>query len=109
MMSILKLDDEGPITSSEKAVLIRQTERVVHVWNKGALYSTAAFFVSCASVWPFFTGYPLHKYWAGLGRYLLLLSMVLLLPWVICVVIAGQMQIELRKLRNKPTVENPSK
>jgi hypothetical protein len=47
-----------------------------------AIYSTVAFFLSCCSVIPFLYGHSLHEYWDVLGKYLVMLSMGLLLPFL---------------------------
>lgn len=44
--------------------------------------------MSCAAVYPFLKGHVLHSHWQSFGKYLVLLSMFLLLPFVICTGIA---------------------
>jgi hypothetical protein len=51
--------------------------------RRKAIYATLAFLLSCSSVVPFLYGHSLHKYWDAFGKYLVLLSMGLLLPFVI--------------------------
>ena len=66
----------------------QQAQRLVRLWNRRALYAGAAFLLSCAAVYPFLAGHALHSYWEAFGKYLVLLSMFLLVPFVICVGIA---------------------
>ena|ERR1017187_567605 len=61
---------------------VRGAKRLVRHRTKWAIYTTAAFLLSCASVVPFFRGFPLHAYWESFGKFFLLLSMSLLLPFV---------------------------
>jgi hypothetical protein len=91
--------DQAPLSKEETAALIESAKVWLRVWKKRALYSTTAFFLSCACVVPFLDGYPLHAYWNSFGKYLVLLSMALLLPFVLCVVVAIQVWIDLRNLR----------
>ncbi|MGB8479991.1 MAG: hypothetical protein WCE63_14345 [Acidobacteriaceae bacterium] len=85
--SVYNIDEPSP--SQEEIAGARQDAvEYLHIWKKRALYATAAFFLSCAAVSLFLKGFPLHVYWESFGRYLLLLSMALLLPFVACVGIA---------------------
>ena len=79
---------EGSISKEELAGATHDATEYLELWKKRALYATFAFFLSCVSVAPFLYGYPLHAYWESFGRYLLLLSMALLVPFVVCVGIA---------------------
>jgi hypothetical protein len=83
--------DQAPLSKEETAALIESAKVWLRVWKKRALYSTTAFFLSCASV-AVFWHYPF-------GGYLILVSMALLLPFVLCVVVAIQVWIDLRNLR----------
>ena len=76
--------DEAPLSEEELAAAKQEARETLQRWKKRAFYSTAAFLLSCASVAPFLYGHPLHTYWGALGRYLVLLSMGLLIPFVIC-------------------------
>jgi len=60
-------------------------QRLVILWDRRALYATLAFALSCASVVPFLAGHTLHAYWDSFGKYLVLVSMALLIPSVACV------------------------
>jgi hypothetical protein len=51
--------------------------------RRRAIYATLAFLLSCSSVVPFLYGHFLHKYWDVFGKYLVLLSMGLVVPFVI--------------------------
>jgi hypothetical protein len=54
------------------------------LWRRRAFIATFLFFLSCASVVPFLAGHSLHSYWNVVGKYLVLLSMALLLGFVYC-------------------------
>ena len=74
-------------------------QRSFQTQKKWALCFTAAFFLSCASVYPFLYGHPLHVYWEHFGKYLVLLCMALLVPFVVSVMGAINSWIYLRKAR----------
>jgi hypothetical protein len=95
---IYKMDQPKP-SKEERAGARKDTEEYLRVWKKRALYSTVTFFLSCASVAPFLYGHPLHAYWNSFGRYLVLLSMALLIPFVICVGVAINSWFFLRALK----------
>jgi len=80
--------DEGSFSKKELAGARQDAKEYLHLWKNRAFYATGAFFLSCASVSPFLYGHPLHAYWDSFGRYLVLLSMALLIPFVICVGVA---------------------
>jgi hypothetical protein len=96
--SIYNIDEPNP-SEAEISGARQDTAEYLHIWKKRALYTTAAFFLSCAVVSLFLKGSPLHVYWESLGRYLLLLSMALLLPFVACVGIAINSWFFLRALK----------
>src|SRR5579884_2313531 len=72
-----------PPSQEAREEAIRDAKGFFTIWKKRALYSTGAFVLSCVSVWPFLYGYPLHIYWNDFGKYLVLLSMALLIPFVV--------------------------
>jgi hypothetical protein len=43
-----------------------------------------AFLLSCAAVYPFLKGHPLHEYWESFGKYLVLVSMAMLVMFAMC-------------------------
>lgn len=92
---------EGPLSNEEWEGARHDAEEFLRLWRNRALFSTVAFFLSCASVSPFLYGHPLHAYWESIGKYLVLLSMALLIPFVICVGIAINSWFILRKLRKR--------
>jgi hypothetical protein len=64
---------------------IRQYAReCIGLWRKRALYSTIALLLSCALVYPFLEGHLLHRYWESFGKYLIIVSMTLLVIFVYC-------------------------
>jgi hypothetical protein len=91
--------NEVPLSKEEVAAVIQEASGYLRVWKKRALYSAVAFLLSCASVAPFLDGEPFHAYWNSFGKYLVVLSMALLLPFVLCVVVATQVWFDLRTIR----------
>lgn len=73
---------EGPPNNEELAELRQYAGKRIRLWRKRALYSTLALTLSCASVYPFLAGHALYEHWDSLARYLVLLSMGLLLVFV---------------------------
>jgi hypothetical protein len=77
-------DAKQPPTADELVELRQYAEATIRFWRKRGLYATSAFLLSCASVYPFLAGHAFHSYWNSVGRYLVLLSMGLLLVFVLC-------------------------
>jgi hypothetical protein len=98
MRSIYHMDQPNP-SKEERAGAKQDAVEYLRLWKKRAIYATAAFLLSCASVAPFLYGHPLHAYWNSFGRYLVLLSMALLIPFVICVGVAINSWFFLRALK----------
>lgn len=90
---------QAPPSKAERVGARQGAEEYLLVWRRRALYSTGAFFLSCASVSIFLEGHPLHIYWESFGKYLVLLSMALLVPFVICVGAAINSWFFLRALK----------
>src|SRR5579863_4355638 len=63
---------------------INQARDRLRLWKSRSLYSLVLLFLGCAAVVPFLYGYPLHTYWESFGKYLVLLSMGLLVVAVYC-------------------------
>jgi hypothetical protein len=97
MNSIYDLN-EAPLTREELEAARQKARLVLQLWKRRAAYSTVAFILSCASVTPFLYGFPLHAHWDSFGKYLVLLSMGLLLPFVVCVGIAISSWIHVREM-----------
>jgi hypothetical protein len=87
-----------PYRRKDVAAAIRGGWRFQRLQTKRALYATAAFLLSCACVALFLQGSPLHGYWESFGKYLVLLSMGLLIPCVIFVGIAIQVWFNVRSM-----------
>jgi hypothetical protein len=80
--------EETPDTRESVEAAKEQARQLAKLWNRRAAFATIAFVASCAVVYPFLAGHALHRYWDSLGKYLLLLTMALLVPFVMCVGIA---------------------
>jgi hypothetical protein len=77
--------DSNPDGKEELAAFKQDAKKLLRRRTKRATYATAAFLLSCASVTPFLAGFPLHAYWESFGKFFLLLSMTLLLPFVVLI------------------------
>jgi hypothetical protein len=97
MSSIYKMDEPRP-DKKELAGARQDAKDLLRIWKKRALYATTAFFLSCASVSPFLYGHSLHIYWDSFGKYLVFLSMALLIPFVVSVGLAINSWIFLRNV-----------
>lgn len=98
MASIYNLH-EPPLTEEDLRAKRERAMQLFGIWKARASISTAAFFLCCASVLPFLEGHFLHVYWYSFGKYLVLLSMALLIPFLICVGIAINSWVYLRNLQ----------
>lgn len=75
---------EDPL-SEDELVAVRQNAWLrLSLWRRRGLYSTVALILSCACVYPFLEGHPLHSHWESFGKYLLFLPMGLLLVFLYC-------------------------
>lgn len=99
MSSNHDLDDESFPSREELAGARKDAEEYLHLWQRRALYSTVAFILSCAAVYPFLYGHSLHAHWESFGKYLIFLSMALFIPFVISMGIAINSWISLRNVR----------
>jgi uncharacterized membrane protein len=77
--------DERPLSKHELTKAKQNAKRLLRSRTKQAAYATAVFFLSCAAVSLFLVGHSLHVYWDAFGKYLVLLSMGLLIPFLIYV------------------------
>lgn len=77
----------------------QDAEDDLRLWRKRAYYSAAAFILSCAATYPFLYGHSLYVYWDSFGKYLVILSTALFLPFVICVGITISCWMSLRNVR----------
>jgi hypothetical protein len=77
-------DSESPLGDQEMLEVRQYAKEHICLWRRRSIYSTVALLLSCASVYPFLKGHPLHQYWKSFGRYLVLLSMAMLVVFVLC-------------------------
>lgn len=91
--------NEEPLSKDEVAEIRANAKQFLRKQNRRALIATGTFVASCASVAPFLAGNPLHRYWETIGKYLLLVSMGLLVPFLVCVGWAWNAWIYVRDLR----------
>lgn len=93
------LDKYAAPSEEERAGAKQDAEEYLRLWKKRALCATLAFFLSCVAVSLFLEGGPLHDRWESFGKYLLLLSMALLIPFVVCVGVTINSWFLLRALK----------
>jgi hypothetical protein len=74
--------DDPPYTPEEIAQVRPHAQARLRRCLKQLGYSGLAFFFSCSAVVPFLYGHSLHAHWESFGKYLVLLSMGLLIPFV---------------------------
>jgi hypothetical protein len=73
-----------PESEEEIAEVKQNAKGWLSLWLKRLGYSGMAFFLSCSSVVPFLYGHSLHAHWETFGKYLVLLSMGLGIPFIYC-------------------------
>jgi len=98
MSSTHNMDQPNP-SKEERPGAKQNAVEYLSLWKKQALYASGALLLSSASVSPFLYGHPLHAYWESFGKYWVLLSMALLIPFVVCVGIAINSWFFLRALK----------
>lgn len=76
--------DAHPLSADEIEAVRQNARQRLALWKRRGIYSTVIFFVSCACVFPFLEGHFLHTYWDSFGKYLILVSLALLLVFVYC-------------------------
>jgi hypothetical protein len=87
------------LTKEEIAEVKPIAKERLRLWLKRLGYSGMTFFLSCSAVVPFLYGHSLHAHWESFGKYLVLLSMGLLIPFVICAGTTFSAWILLRDLK----------
>jgi len=77
-------DSESPLSGREMLALRQYAREHIGLWRRRSIYSAVAFLLSCAGVYPFLKGHPLHGHWESFGKYLVLVSMFTLVVFVMC-------------------------
>ena len=77
-------DSESPLSEQEMLEVRDYAKERIGLWRRRSMCATVALLLSCASVYPFLEGHPLHHHWESLGKYLVLLSMAMLVVFVWC-------------------------
>jgi hypothetical protein len=77
-------DSEVPLTDEELTEVRQSAGKVIEYWRIRFRLSAVALLLSCAFVYPFLKGHSLHRYADVFGKYLILLSMALLVVFVLC-------------------------
>jgi hypothetical protein len=98
MNSIFEADD-SPSSGEELAAVRQNAEERLRFWRQRSVLSGLALLVSCLSVSMFLTGHSLHAYWESFGKYLVYLSMGLLLAFLYCTLLFWGARTALRDLR----------
>lgn len=91
--------DEKPLSSEEIEEIRHFADNLLRKQKKRAFIATVSFIGSCLAVAPFLAGNPLHQYWETVGKYILLLSMGLLIPFLVCVGWAWSAWVYVRDVR----------
>jgi hypothetical protein len=91
--------DEKPLSLEEIEEIRHHANNLLGKQKKRAVIATICFIASCSAVVPFLAGNPLHRYWETVGKYILLLSMGLLIPFGICVGWAWSAWVYVRDVR----------
>jgi hypothetical protein len=87
--------------SSEREAVERNARVRLEVWKKRALYSTVAFLLSCAIVYPFVDGRKISAQGEAVKQGLLLLSLGLLLVFLYCTLLLWGAWRSLRDLESE--------
>jgi hypothetical protein len=77
-------DAESPLSDEELSEVRQYAMEQIAVWRRRSLYSTAALVLTCALIYPFLAGHPLHAHWDSFGKYLIFVAMALLIVFVLC-------------------------
>lgn len=77
-------DAESPLSDEEMSDVRQYAAERIAVWRRRSLYSTAALVLTCAFIYLFLAGHPLHAYWESFGKYLIFAAMALLVVFVLC-------------------------
>jgi hypothetical protein len=77
-------DAESPLSDEELSEVRQYAMEQIAVWRRRSLYSTAALVLTCALIYPFLAGHPLHAHWESFGKYLIFVAMALLIVFVLC-------------------------
>jgi membrane protease YdiL (CAAX protease family) len=97
-------DSENPLSDQEMLEVKQFAEEHIGLWRKRSIYSPVALLLSCATVYPFLKGHPLHEYWEPFGKYLVLLSMAMLVVLVLCIGFFCSAWQALQRYGEAPTV-----
>src|ERR1700739_77132 len=77
-------DSESPLSDQEMLEVRQYAKKHIGRWRRRSICATVALLLSCASVYPFLEGHPLHQYWGSFGKYPVLRSMAMLVVVVVC-------------------------
>jgi hypothetical protein len=78
------LDSDGPLSDQEMLEVQQYAKERISLWRRRSIRSIVAFLLSCLGTYPFLQGHPLHEYWGAFGKYLVLVSMAMLVVFVFC-------------------------
>jgi hypothetical protein len=77
-------DSEDPLSDQEMLEVQQYAKEHIGLWRRRSICSIVALVLSCSGVYPFLKGHPLHEYWGAFGKYLVLVSMAMLVVFVFC-------------------------
>ena len=94
---------ESPLSDDELVAVKQNAQMRLRLWQRRALYSTGAFVLSCALVYPFVDGRQLSAQGEAIKQGLLLLSLALLLVFLYCTLLLWGAWRLLRDLKSGRT------
>jgi hypothetical protein len=99
-MTLSEYINEEPLSEEDVAEVRKVAKTRIKVCQRRAFYSIVALLLNCAVVYPFLEGHQYHNYWESFGKYLVLLSMALLVVSVYCVALFWSAWQALRDFEN---------
>jgi hypothetical protein len=79
MDTIYDMSEEEPSSKKDIAEIRGQATEYLRRRGNKALYASISFVLGCAAITLFLDGFPLHAYWESFGKYLIFLTMGLLI------------------------------
>jgi hypothetical protein len=100
-MSLVDDGGETPLSEEEVQAVRKNAELRLRLWRTRSVYSLAGLFLACVAVAPFLAGHSLHSYWNSVGKYLVLVSMGLLVVALYCVGLCWGAWSAMRQLEDR--------
>ena len=78
------LDSDGPLSDQEMLEVQQYAKERISLWRRRSIRSIVAFLLSCLGTYTSLQGHPPHEYWGAFGKYLVFVSMAMLVVFVFC-------------------------